>query len=105
MGEKEALNKALADLHQIQQEVQKSYDERCENWWNSLTHDEKLQAFYSVIKRLKKGELDENRSYRGILYDVFGFGMEAYGIGMDCGFIDLHNSIYTKEQIEEIRNG
>ena len=79
------------------------YDTECDNFWKNLSYDDQIRAFYSVMKRLTQGELKEHRSYRGILYDVFGFGPDSYGIGMSCGFMDLHNSIYTQEDIDAIK--
>ena len=74
-------------------EIQKSEDAEAEEYWNALSKDEQMKAFYAVVKRIVKGELKDKGSYRYILYDVFGFGMESYLMGMNCGFMDLHNSI------------
>jgi len=79
------------------------YEKECEEYWNNLSYDDQLKAFYSVVKRLVKGEIEENRSYRGVLYDVFGFGPDAYGIGMECGLMSLHNSIIPKDEQAEYR--
>jgi hypothetical protein len=27
-----------------------------------------------------------------------------YGAGMDCGFMDLHNSIYTREEMRQLHD-
>jgi len=79
------------------------YEKECEEYWNNLSYDNKLKAFYSVVKRLVKGEIEENCSYRGVLYDVFGFGLDAYSIGMECGLMMLHNSIIPKDEQAEYR--
>jgi hypothetical protein len=42
----------------------------------------------------------ENRSYRGVLYDTFGFDADSYGLGMDSGYFEIHNHIISKEQIQ-----
>jgi hypothetical protein len=83
-------------LGSIATEVNKSsalYEKECEEWWNSLPQEEQLKAFYSVVKRIHKGDIVDKGSYRYVLYSVFGFGSEAYGIGMDCGYLNLHNAI------------
>lgn len=73
------------------------YEKSCDKFWNELDYDDKLMAFYSVVKRIHEGEVVKKGSYRYVLYDVFGFGMDAYGIGMECGFMDLHNRIDTED--------
>lgn len=71
-------------------------------FWESLNQQEKLYAFCAIIKRLKEAELDENKSYRGVLYDKFEFSHESYGLAQLSGFLQLHNSIYTKNDILNI---
>jgi hypothetical protein len=34
---------------------------------------------------------------------VFGFDMDSYGIGMECGYMELHNSIIPKDEQAEYR--
>ena len=79
------------------------YEKECEEYWDNLDYEDKLKAFYSVVKRIVKGDIKENRSYRGVLYDVFGFDMDSYGIGMECGYLELHNSIIPKDEQAEYR--
>ena len=86
---KEALSQLAAGLD----EADAVYAEEAEKFWAELTQDQRLMAFYSVIKRVVKGELEDNGSYRYVLYDVFGFDMDSYVIGMACGYMDLHNAI------------
>jgi hypothetical protein len=87
------LLKTLSDLADEQESFEKAYDKESDEWWNSLDKDQQLLAFYSVVKRLVDGELVQKGSYRYVLYDVFGFGAESYGIGMNCGYMALHNAI------------
>lgn len=74
------------------------YESECDEYWESLPYDDRLKAFYSVVKRIYKGEIKDKGSYRWVLYDVFGFGPEAYSMGMDCGFMYLHNAIVEAEE-------
>jgi len=99
----EKLTQALIEISDIQEESEAMYKTDCDNFWNSLSEEDKLKAFYSVISRVVQGELKNKGSYRHVLYEVFGFGPEAYGIGMQCGFLDLHNSIFTGEELTKLR--
>ena len=90
---KEDLMAALATMGQAMEEVAKEYEKECDTYWKGLSKEDQLKAFYSVVKRIHKGEIEEQGSYRWVLYNVFGFGPEAYSIGMECGFLDLHNML------------
>jgi len=99
----EELTQALIEISDIQKEIETHYKDECEDYWASLSEEEKLKVFYSVISRVVQGELKNKGSYRHVLYEVFGFGPEAYVIGMECGFLDLHNSIFTSEELKELK--
>ena len=90
----EDFKKVLEQSRIAFEESRKAYDEDAEKFWNSLTHDQKLQCFHSVCKRIHKGDLEERGSYRYVLYDVFNFDMSSYVVGMDCGYLEIHNALY-----------
>ena len=90
------------ELSKAMQEAQEMYAQEAEQFWNSLSYEDKLRAFYAVSKRIHKGDVEDKGSYRYVLYEIFGFEMESYGIGMDCGYMDIHNSIRTPSEIESI---
>ena len=90
---KKSLRDTLAELRELQEDIEKETEREMDEWWNALTKDDQMKAFYSVMKRLVDGELEQKGSYRYVLYDVFGFGPESYMLGMMCGFMALHNSI------------
>jgi hypothetical protein len=94
----------LTELSQLFEEIERNYDEDANSWWDKLSEDEQQLAFYSVVKRLVKGELRDRGSYRYVLYDVFGFDASSYVMGMNCGYMELHNSIYTHEEMRELRD-
>jgi hypothetical protein len=94
----------LTELSQLFEEIERNYDNDANTWWEKLSEDERQLAFYSVVKRLVKGEIEDRGSYRYVLYDVFGFDASAYVMGMNCGFMELHNSIYTREEMRELRD-
>jgi hypothetical protein len=83
----------------------KDLEQQQEQYWASLTKEQQLDLFCCVVRRLVKGEIEDNRSYRGILYDTFGWGPEAYAIAQMAGYINLHNAIFKKERIHEILVG
>ena len=69
-----------------------------EAFWSKLTTEEQMSAFDCVIRRLYEGEINEQRSYRGVLYSVFGFGPEAYARAQMAGFLAIHNAIVTIDE-------
>ena len=88
-----SLGEILSQLSEIQEDIEKQTEADMDEWWNGLSKDDQMKAFYSVVKRLVDGELVQKGSYRYVLYEVFGFGMESYMLGMMCGYMTLHNSI------------
>lgn len=89
---------------QLQEEFEKAkrqYENECEDYWVSLSEENRLKAFYSVCKRIYEGDIKQKGSYRWVLYEVFGFDYDAYGVGMDCHYMDIHNSIRTAEEVEQ----
>lgn len=88
----ELLN-ALSEAGQIYQEKAKQYEQDCDDYWANLSYEDKLKSFYSVCKRIYQGDIKDRGTYRWVLYDVFGFEPDAYGIGMECGYMAIHNSI------------
>ena len=95
------LNDAMNELGKLMRESADLYEKETNDWWEKLSYDDKIRAFYSVVKRIHKGDVEERRSYRGVLYDTFEFGMDSYGIGMECGYLDVHNYIFTGIEAEE----
>lgn len=86
----------LAETSRQFQQVFKQLEAEQEEYWNSLTKAEQISVFCSVARRIYKGELVDKRSYRGVLYDVFDFGPEAYAVAQDAGYLALHNSIMNE---------
>ena len=71
-------------------------------FWNSLSKDDQLKAFCSVMRLLHKAELEEHGSYRYTLYDVFGFGPESYAQAQLSGFLAIHNAIWDGERLSKL---
>lgn len=95
------------DYAKALQEADAVFIKQREDFWNSFTQDQQIELFCHVTSKLKKAEIDDRRSYRGVLYTEFGFGPEAYGAAQLSGFLDLHNCIYPDglETIETIKKG
>ena len=94
---------ALSAASEVYQAAAKQYEDETNAWWESLSYDDKLRAFYSVVKRINEGDVVQQGTYRYVLYDVFGFGPDSYGIGIECGYMRLHNSIKTREEEQVLR--
>jgi hypothetical protein len=97
---------ALQKLSDISQEFEKAYKQReAENdaWWEGLTEQEREDAFYAVCKRIHKGDLKDNGSYRYVLYNTFGFDHGMYVDGMNCGYMAIHNAIGDGEDYQAMR--
>ena len=90
--------KALVELEEtsnaFMNAMNKIKDEQ-EAYWDSLTKEEQLKAFCAVARRIHKGEVELRGSYRYVLYNVFGFGPEAYAQAQLAGYLDIHNAIFT----------
>jgi len=90
---------ALDNLEEISKIFQETFDEiekEQEEYWNSLTEEDRLKAFCAVSRRIFQGEIEEKGSYRYVLYDVFGFGPEAYAQAQMAGYLAIHNAIVDK---------
>lgn len=98
------LMQVLSDASQAYQKAAEEYEAEASAWWEALPYDDKLRAFYSVVKRIHDGDIKQQGSYRYVLYDIFGFGPDAYGLGMECGYMSLHNAIKTDEEEQIIHD-
>jgi hypothetical protein len=83
----------------------KDLETQQEEYWASLNKEQQLDLFCCIVRRLVKGEIEDGRSYRGILYDTFGWGPDSYATAQMAGYINLHNAIFKKERIHEILVG
>ena len=103
MNDKNNLFDTLAELGQLQEEVQKEYEAKNDAWWKGLTEEEREDAFYAVCKRIYKADIVDNGTYRYALYNVFGFDPGMYGRGMDCGYMAIHNAIFDGEDLQRMK--
>ena len=91
-------DKNLDEISRTYVEAMKELEKEQEEYWNSLSKEEQLKAFCAVVRRIHKGDITDKGTYRYVLYDVFGFGPEAYVQAQDAGYLAIHNSIYTPDQ-------
>lgn len=108
----ETVNKTFKEMldspetEKLRQEIEASdeqYKKDAESFWDNLSYDDKLKAFFYVCSKIHKGDVEEQGSYRHVLYDVFGFDMDSYMIGMNCGYMNLHNYIYGGVEFSKFR--
>ena len=100
-ADREKALEKLSELSQVMEDQKLRFESKLDDWWNSLPEHEREWAFYSVVKRIYQGEIVDKGTYRYVLYDIFGFDAGMYALGMDCGFMALHNSIMNDEQFNE----
>ena len=103
-AKREEALQALAELGQEMRNARKLYEHDNDTWWDGLTEKEREDAFYAVCKRIHKGDLKLNGTYRYVLYDVFGFDPGMYGAGMDCGYMAIHNAIADGEELQRMKS-
>ncbi len=73
----------------------------CEQEWNTLSEEQRIKIWYYVCKQICVNEFVEKGSYRHLIYTLFNFGPEAYSLGMDCGLMQIHNSITMTEDLRD----
>jgi len=98
------LTKLLMDEESIanaMKSMEQEYEKSSEDFWNSLSKEDQLKAFAAIMRRVYRGEIEDEGSYRHVLYSVFGFGAEAYSIGLECRYLDIHNAIVPPPKYEE----
>lgn len=95
----------LAELHDISVQfnaTMKEMENEQEVFWESLTKEQQLQVFCCVARRIYDGEIKQRGSYRYVLYDVFGWGPEAYVAAQDAGYLSIHNTLFDGQETKHI---
>ena len=85
----------------IQEEALEQYTQKAKEYFESLEMNNQLLLFFHITNTIYANYFQDNSSYRGLLYDKFGFGPESYSIGMDSGMFAVHNAISTPDELEE----
>jgi hypothetical protein len=86
---------------ELQEKALQEYKQKAKDYFESLETDNQLLLFFYITNVIFENYFNDNGSYRGLLYDKFGFGPEAYSLGCDSGMFELHNSISTPDELEE----
>ena len=105
MSENDQAKRVTDVIAEIGQELEKALaheESISESVWNSLSSEDQLWVFCAVMRRLYRASIVEGRSYRGTLYDVFGWGPESYTPAQASGFLDIHNTIHTPDELAKI---
>ena len=90
------MNEVVNNVKEMQKEQ--------EEYWNSLTKEQQLMAFCAISRRIVDGEIKQKGTYRYVLYDVFGFGPEAYMPAQVAGYLSIHNAIFDAEHEADLLN-
>jgi hypothetical protein len=85
----------------VEEESKEQYTQMAKEYFVSLENDNQLLLFFYITNVIFENYFNDNGSYRGLLYNKFKFGPEAYSLGMDSGMFTLHNAISTPDQLEE----
>ena len=99
----EKTEKAMQELSEISERFQaamKAEEEHQEQYWNSLTKEQQLMVFCAISRRIYDGEIKQGGTDRYVLYNVFGFGSEAYVPAQCAGYMEIHNAIFTGKDEE-----
>lgn len=96
--DKKDLMHSLNEISKIFNETMDELEIEQEEYWNSLSKEQQLNAFCAVVRRIHKGDVELNGSYRYVLYEIFGFGPEAYAPAQMAGYLTIHNCIFTASQ-------
>ena len=94
----------MEEFRKAWKEQQERYMNEATEFWNNLSYDDSLKLFYYVVSKIYQGDVVERRSYRGMLYEKFSFGMDAYTIGMDAKYLELHNIIFSGVEFENMQS-
>ena len=81
------------ELQEKIRESEEKYKGEVNEFWNNLSYEDQLKAFYFVCSKIYEGDVVDQGSYRHCLYSIFSFDMDSYALGMECGYLDLHNLI------------
>ena len=86
------------------QESEDQYKKEVESFWDNLSYDDKLKAFFYVCSKIYKSDVEDQGSYRHCLYSCFSFYEDSYMIGMDAGYMSIHNLIHDGIEYNKIKN-
>jgi len=86
---------------ETEEKAKVQYTQKSKEYFESLDVDNQLMLFFHITNVIFENYFNDRGSYRALLYDKFGFGLEAYSLGCDSGMFTLHNAISTPNELEE----
>ena len=86
---------------EIEEKALVEYKQKAKEYFQGLDVDNQYLLFFYITNTIFENYFKDGGSYRGLLYDKFGFGPETYSLGLDSGMFALHNSISTPAENEE----
>ena len=86
---------------EIEEKALVEYKQKAKEYFQALDVDNQYLLFFHITNTIFENYFKDGGSYRGLLYDKFGFGPETYSLGLDSGMFALHNSISTPAENEE----
>lgn len=102
---KEEMFAALAEADKVWHQELAEYEQDVKDWWwHDLDQQQREDAFFYVMSKLFKAKIAESRSYRGMLYDVFGFKPNMYRMGMECGAFAISNALHDAKEYEKMQS-
>ena len=101
MNDKKCILNELDKFRDMLLQAHANTVERSDKLWNSLSEEDRLDLFLAVVRRIYKAEFVEKMSYRGALYETFGFGPEAYMLAQMDGYLDIHNACCSAKTQED----
>ena len=93
---------SLDDVSKTWKQAMDEVEKDSEAYWNGLSKEDQLRAFCAVSRRIYQGELVERGTYRYVLYDVFGFGPEAYAPAQMANYLEIHNALYGADTFDKM---
>lgn len=100
----EKMFSALTEMDKIWLQNLTEYQQNVKDWWDSLPQQQREDAFFFVMSKLFEAKIAESRSYRGMLYDVFGFEPNMYRMGMECGAFAISNALHDAKEYEAMQS-
>jgi hypothetical protein len=102
MSDNDDLLKTFEEISKTFNEAMDEVEKESEEYWNSLSKEDQLKAFCAVSRRIYQGELVKRGTYRYVLYDVFGFGPEAYAPAQMANYLEIHNALYGADTFDKM---
>ena len=90
------------EILDLEAKLRSEYKVKAKEYFKSLSEDNQLLMFFHVTNTIFENYYTDKGSYRGLLYDKFGFSTDSYSLGMDSGMFAIHNDLTIPEDREEM---